>query len=111
MARNTRNFSRSDEESDKDTIQRLKAHVKSLYKKIDDLETENKTLLDAWAKTEVFLQEVTNGVPLEDLLRMRKLPKRVLKGKDKKVKKQDENDKRQETLEKWQRWNKERGNE
>lgn len=61
---------------------------------------ENQSLLDAWAKTEAFLGEITDGVPLEDLLKFKKLPKKATRKVEQKVEKQ-------ETREKWKKWRKE----
>jgi DNA-binding transcriptional MerR regulator len=112
MSRNVRNYAKNDDEDKKDTINKLRAQIKQLEKYIEELKSENKTLVDAWAKTESFLEEVTSGIPLEEILKYKKLPRRALQKKakaDNKVNKQERE--RREVLEKWQKWNKERNNE
>jgi predicted nucleic acid-binding Zn-ribbon protein len=74
MAKNTRKYPNRDEEDLNETIRKLKAQLRYLKKEIKELASENKTLKDAWQKTEDFLSELTQDVPLEELLRYRKLP-------------------------------------
>lgn len=112
MSRNTRQFARSDDEDKRDTINKLRAQIRQMEKYIEELKSENETLVSAWAKTEAFLEEITAGVPLEDLLRYKKLPKRAVQKKTKADNKIDKEDReKQRVLEKWQKWNKERVNE
>jgi hypothetical protein len=83
-----------------------------MEKYIEELKSENQTLVECWAKTEAFLEEITAGVPLEDLLKYKKLPKRAIQKKikaDNKIDKQNRD--KQATLEKWQKWNRERHND
>lgn len=106
MSKNTRNYPKDDEKDLRETIQKLKSQVRKLKKDNKELKSDNESLLDAWAKTEAYLQEITQGVPLEDLLRFRKLPKKALHKKEGKVKKNKE-DTMKETKEKWRNWRKE----
>ena len=64
--------------------------------------------MEAWAKTECFLEEVTEGVPLEDILTYDKLPQRNLKKKNQKVEKHKNDEKTKEQVrQKWAKWRKE----
>ena len=80
--------------------------MRRLQKAVKELRSENDTLLEAWAKTEGFLEEITNGVPLEELMRYNKLPKKAIRVKDKKVR-QNDNELREEAREKLAKWRKE----
>ena len=102
MARNTRNYPKSDSESLQDTVKKLRGRVRKLMKENRELRSENKTLLDAWAKAESFLQEVTQGVPLEDLLKYRTLPKQFIEQEEEEI---EENiDEKEETRLKFKKW-------
>jgi enamine deaminase RidA (YjgF/YER057c/UK114 family) len=107
MARNTRNFPKDEENNLRDTIQKLRNQVRKLRKNIKELESENSTLLEAWVKTEHFLEEVTDGVPLEDLLKYKKLPKNVVKKKTVKVENLTKKESTEEVRKKWAKWRKE----
>lgn len=88
----------------KETIQQLKSHVRRLQKEIKALKHENSTLLDAWAKTEAFLAEYTEGVPLEDILKYKTLPKKATR---KRVKETPQNTK-EATRQKFKKWRQEK---
>jgi hypothetical protein len=112
MSRNIRKYPKNDEDDKKETISKLRAQIRQQEKYIEELKSENKTLVDAWTKTESFLEEITAGVSLEEILKYKKLPKRVLQKKEKAENKLDKKDReREETLAKWQKWNKERKND
>jgi hypothetical protein len=76
--------------------------VRKLQKEKRDLISENQTLLDAWAKTESYLAEITNGVPLEDMLKFKKLPKKATRKVEQRRDKEDKEDARK----KWAQWRK-----
>jgi len=103
MARNQRKFPKKDDEDLRETISKLKARIRKLQKQANNLRHENSTLLDAWAKTESFLQEVTNGVPLERIIEHRKLPASKLKPEKIKKEEVDINEKEDARL-KWTKW-------
>jgi len=110
MARKSRKQVYPKDESDtlRDTIKKLKSQVRNLQKTVRELKSENSTLLDAWSITEAILQEVTEGEPLEEIIKYRKLPKRVLRKKEEKVIKELEKEvDREEARKKWARWRKE----
>lgn len=68
MAKNTRNYPKSNVEELKETIRKLKSQVRNLRKTIEELKTDNRTLREAWFETEDFLKEMTQSSSLEDLL-------------------------------------------
>lgn len=102
MAKNTRRYARSEEKDTNETIQKLKAQIRNLKKQNKELISENQTLLEAWAKTEAFLSEVTKDVPIEEMLKYEKLPKKATRKKDKTVE-----DTKEQTRKKWANWRKE----
>lgn len=104
MARNTRNYPKTDSESLHDTIKTLKSRIRKLQKETRELRSENKTLLDAWAKAESFLQEVTQGVPLEDLLKYKTLPRKMVKDLEDDI---EDIDEKEEVRLKWKNWREE----
>jgi hypothetical protein len=63
--------------------------------------------LDAWAKTEAFLGELTEGIPLEEILKYKTLPKKATR---KRVKDEPQ-DAKEATRKKFQKWRKEKMNE
>lgn len=75
--------------------------MRNLKKQNKMLKSENDTLLDAWIKTQSFLEEVTDGVPLEELLQYRKLPKKAVRVE------QDTKKVEEDVKEKWLKWRKE----
>ena len=75
--------------------------MRNLKKQNKMLKSENDTLLDAWIKTQSFLEEVTDGVPLEELLQYRKLPKKAIRVE------QDTKKVEEDVKEKWLKWRKE----
>jgi hypothetical protein len=103
LARNTRQYPNTDERDDKEIIRKLKSQIRKLKKENKDLKSENDTLLDAWSKTESFLVEITQGVPLEDLVKVRTLPKKAVRGINP-VEKKEPN---QNVRKKWAEWRKE----
>ena len=108
MARNTRKYPKKDDEDFKETIQKLRSQVRNLRKKVKDLQVERDSLLDAWAKTEAYLADITEDIPLEDIIKYKKLPKKATMKKDKKRKKIEETDsKKEDTRKKFQNWAKE----
>lgn len=104
MARNIRNYVPREDKKYQENLKKLRSQVRTLQKQIKQLKSDNDTLLDAWAKTEAFLAEITDGVPLEDLLRYRNLPKKAIRTKDKKVEKIEINDTRAATRAKFREW-------
>ena len=82
MSRNTRNYPQKDEESLRDTINKLKSQIRHLKKENKELKSQNETLKAAWDKTEKFLEDALSDVPLEELLRTQKLPKKALRKKE-----------------------------
>lgn len=103
----TQKYPKEDTDKQKEKIQQLKSHIRRLQKEVKSLKHENSTLLDAWAKTEAFLAELTEGVPLEDILKHKTLPKKATR---KRVKDQPQ-DTKEATRKKWQRWRQEKLNE
>ncbi len=95
-------YPKEDTETLRDTIRKLKSQIRKLQKTIRELKAENKTLSEAWSKTEEFLGEITEGKPLKEILKYKTLPKKVSR---KNI--ETKEDKKQEILEKWQKWNKE----
>jgi DNA repair exonuclease SbcCD ATPase subunit len=69
MARNKRDFEKSDMDSLKDANDKLKAQVKKLQREVSKLKSENKTLEQAWGKTEVYLKDVTKNKALSDIIK------------------------------------------
>lgn len=109
MARKSRKQVYPKDETDtlRDTVKKLKSRVRNLQKTIRELKSENSTLLDAWSKTEAFLQEVTEGEPLEEVIRYNKLPKKLLRKKEEKVVKELEKEEdREKARKKWAQWRK-----
>lgn len=105
MAKNTRNYPKADSESLQDTIKKLKARVRNLTKINRQLRSENETLLEAWVKTESFLSEVTDDVPLEEVMKHKKLPKKALR---KNKKEEIVVDEMEEARLKWKKWREEK---
>lgn len=103
MTRNTRNYPQSEEDEQKETIRKLKAQLKRVKKQNIELKSENKSLKKAWNKTEKFLSEALDDVPLEEVLKYNKLPKKALRKRAKQEKK-----KQKETAKEYfRRWRKE----
>ena len=50
-------------------IQKLKCTIRNRDKSIRQLKSQIKTTEAAWKKTEIYLQEVTNGKPISEVLR------------------------------------------
>lgn len=103
----TQKYPKEDTDKQKEKIQQLKSHIRRLQKEIKNLKQENSSLLDAWAKTEAFLAELTEGVPLEDILKHKTLPKKATR---KRVK-EEPKDAKEVTRKKYQNWRKEKMNE
>lgn len=102
MAKNTRNYPKSDSDALGDTLRKLRSRVRKLMKENRELRSENRTLLDAWAKAEAYLVEITQGVPLEELLKYRTLPMKVIKKHEKEL--TEEIDEIEEARKKWKSW-------
>lgn len=100
-------YPKDDADTMRDTIQKLKSQVRRLQKTIRELKSENSTLIDAWSKTEAFLSEVTEGAPLEEVIKYNKLPKKAVRKKTNKVNKVNEQDAKEVAREKWAKWRKE----
>ena len=101
-------YPKDEAENAKDTIQKLKSQVRRLQKTVRELKSENATLLDAWAKTESYLEEVTEGIPLEEVMKHKKLPKKVLRKKEGKLDKyNNREDAKEAARQKWANWRKE----
>jgi hypothetical protein len=75
-------YPKENEDKMRDTIQKLRSQVRRLTKEVKELKSENSTLLDAWAKTEAFLHEVTEGVPLAEVMKHKTLPKKIIETKE-----------------------------
>ena len=97
-------YPKDDVDKQKETIQQLKSQVRKLQKENKNLRHENKTLLDTWAKTEAFLGELTDGIPLEEILKYKTLPKKATR---KRVKDEPQ-DTKEATRKKFQKWRKEK---
>jgi hypothetical protein len=91
----------------REKVQKLKSQVRRLQKALRELRSENNTLLDAWARTESFLQEVTKGKPLEEIIKYKKLPNKLSNKKQNKVDKLNEDEEREEARERLAKWRKE----
>ena len=96
MAKNTRNYPKKSEEDLKETASKLKRKIRRLEATIRKLKEENDSLQRAWQKTEKFLQQSLEDIPLEELLKHNKLPKKATRQK-----KQEE---KEDIREKMQRW-------
>lgn len=96
MAKNTRKCTKSEERDANETIQKLKAQVRNLKKQNRELKSENKTLLDVWAKSEAFVSEITEDIPLEEIVKQNKLPKMLTK-----------EDEKEQARKKWAKWRQE----
>lgn len=111
MARNNRNFSKKNDNGDEslhDKIRSLKSQIKKLMKENRELKSKNDTLEGAWRKTEDFLSEITDDVPLDELLKFRKLPKKAVRSVSKKGKAVDEDvDQKEDFRLKWKKWRQE----
>lgn len=109
MARNTRNYAPKDEKELRTTIRKLKAQVRNLTKEVKALKSENETLLDAWARTESFLSEITDGIPLEEMLKHRTLPKKAVRSHltkvDQLLKEEESKEDFRKELAKWRKEN------
>ncbi len=81
MAKNARNFPKKPEEDLKETNRKLKAQVRRLKKQLDKLQEDYKSLEAAWKKTEEFLQASVEDIPVEELLKHNKLPRKVIRKK------------------------------
>ena len=103
MARNTRNFSRNEESSLQETLKELKSRVRKLTKENKILRSENATLLEAWSKTEYFLSEVTDGVPLEQMMKYKTLPKKAVRKQTESNQIKDVDETEKARL-KWKKW-------
>ena len=100
-------YPKENEDNLRDTLQKLKSQVRNLTKQNKELRSKNSTLLEAWAKTEAFLAEVTDGVPLVEVMKHRTLPSKVVKKTDKIHPKKENIDAREQTREKFKKWRKE----
>ena len=67
----------------KDRIENLRGENRRLKKVIKSMESELHTMKSAWKKTEEFLQDVTSGIPLEQLIKQKPLPKKALRKRQK----------------------------
>ena len=106
MARNTRKYPARDEEDLRDTLQKLKSRLRKLQKENKILRSENETLLDAWTKTESFLAEITDGVPLEKVLEYRTLPKKALRNQSEEDNEETLDDVKDQARKQWAKWRK-----
>jgi predicted nuclease with TOPRIM domain len=96
MSRNTRNFPKRDSEELQEQIQKLKSRLRKVQKENRMLKEELTTLRSAWEKTEAFLRDVTEGVPLEELLEVKTLPKKAVRSSTK--------NKEEDPRSKWKKW-------
>jgi uncharacterized protein YdcH (DUF465 family) len=93
MAKNTRNYPKKPDEEYKETIRKLKARLGRIQKKFDKLLDDYNSLEEAWKKTEAFLKASVEDIPIEELLKHNKLPKKAVR------KKQPKQDERQTAIE------------
>lgn len=81
-------------------ILELKKIIKQLQQEIDKLKSENRTLLEAWAETQNYLEEMTKGESLEELLH-----KKDLRKKEKKtIMKKHPSKARKNAQDNWKNW-------
>lgn len=106
MSKNAKRFIKKDNDNLKETIRKLKAQISNLEKMNRQLQSENGTLREAWRKTEDFLKDVTNGVPLEEVLKYRRLPKKALRMQKEQAKKEEKSkeQEKEEVRQKWKLW-------
>lgn len=102
MAKNNRNFTKKQEENQKDTIQKLKSQIRRLKKENDELRSDNKTLRDAWGETEGFLQDYFEDKTLEEILKDNKGKKKVNKIQTNPLDKASSE--REKSRLKWKKW-------
>lgn len=69
MAKNSRNFEKSDQDKLKDTNEKLKAQVRKLTKENSKLKSEIRTLESAWGKTSNYLRDITEDKSLSSLIK------------------------------------------
>jgi predicted nuclease with TOPRIM domain len=112
LSKNTRNYPKKDVQELNSNIQKLKSQIRNLKKENRELASENKTLLDAWVKTADYLHEVTDGIPLEEILRTKdRLPKDLVhKHTSTRKPKEDftRTELKEEARKKWAKWNEQR---
>ena len=87
-------FPKDEHDSLKETVNKLKSQIRKLQKENRDLKSENNTLLTAWGKTECFIDELTENIPVEELIKNNK-------------NKLSENEEKEIVREKWAQWRKE----
>lgn len=90
MSKNTRNYPKKPDEDLKETIRKLKAKLRRLQKKFDKLLDDYNSLEAAWQKTEAFLKASVEGIPVEELIKHNKLPKKALRKKQKPTNQEDD---------------------
>ena len=81
MSKNSRNFPKKADENLKETITKLKAQLRKVQKRHDKLAEDYKSLEAAWRKTEDFLKASVEDIPIADLLKHNKLPKKAMRKK------------------------------
>ena len=52
-----------------DYIEKLKSRIRKIESNLKKLKTDNKTLNKTWDKTEYYLDEITGGKPLSEILK------------------------------------------
>lgn len=93
-----KDYDRNEVQKLKDRIEALRGENRRLKKAIKAMTSELQTMKSAWKKTEDFLHEMTAGVPLEKLLKIKTLPKKALR---KKMTKKEPIDQREIVRDKW----------
>lgn len=99
-------YPKDNSENEREANKKLRSQVRRLQKEVRELKSENKTLLEAWAKTESFLQEITKGEPLEEIMKYNKLPSKITRIKEQKVDKINEEEERELARQKLAQWRK-----
>ena len=79
MAKNSRNYPKKPEEELKDTIKKLRNQLRKLQKKFNNLLEDYKSMEQAWKKTESFLKASVEDIPVEELLKHNKIPRKIVK--------------------------------
>ena len=86
-------YPKESEEKLNETIKKLRSRLRKAQKDLKQLREEYATLERAWEQSEKFLREKLKDVPLENVLKYNKLPRKIVK------KAQPTVDKRQQVIE------------
>ena len=97
-------YPKDDSDKLRDANKKLRSEVRNLKKQLKIACSERDTAVEAWIKTEAFLAEITEDVPLEEMLKLRTLPKKAVR---KKIKKETNPEELKEQVrEKFAKWRK-----